>query len=462
MGVIYPIISYDTNYASKYSNSGNYTKLISPVAGTTEKTQGVVTTTETVGSKVDYTQASNWFQGGATKEDFSTSKVDYYTITIPRLKINSGTVAIGGEDLSKSLIQYPGTALPGKRGNSVIFGHSILPIFYDPKNYISIFSLLPTLKKGDMIYVSYDGVSYTYQVETMFEVLKGFVPQPVKIAFRPVMVGCLVIAISLVSWGASANATYSLPGDALYGVKRAKEMTQVAVAGLVGGKGEQAKVLTQVAKNRAYETQVLVVQNKLDKVDDTLNSMTETINQAKENLNDIGEDNPEDAQTVAEDLTKVTGEIVVKLGEVLADAPKDGMSKEAGDVLEKIVSVQQDMANKGIEAVQVIVEKQQEGKISLTTEEIKDMVVKTTDGLVRSVVETVTTTVGTALPAPIVVSATDTTVSSSTSTAPATTESLNLKIDEHTIELIAKMVYVKLLQVGSRIDRKQHGFEVAK
>jgi len=164
-GVIYPIISYNSTY------SQSYTKLISPVAGTTEKIQGVVSTAETVGSKVDYTQASNWFQGGAAKEDFSTSKVDYYTITIPRLKINSGTVAIGGEDLSKSLIQYPGTALPGKRGNSVIFGHSILPIFYDPKNYISIFSLLPTLKKGDIIYISYDGVSYTYQVETMFEVL---------------------------------------------------------------------------------------------------------------------------------------------------------------------------------------------------------------------------------------------------------------------------------------------------
>jgi sortase A len=120
---------------------------------------------------VDYTQASNWFPGGAKKEDFSTSKVDYYTITIPRLKINSATVAIGGEDLSKSLIQYPGTALPGKRGNSVIFGHSILPIFYDPKNYISIFSLLPTLKKGDLIYIDYDGVAYTYRIETMFEVL---------------------------------------------------------------------------------------------------------------------------------------------------------------------------------------------------------------------------------------------------------------------------------------------------
>ena len=164
-GVIYPIVSYNTTY------SQNYTKLISPIAGTTEKIQGVVAMTETAGSEVDYTQASNWFQGGATKEDFSASKVDYYIITIPRLKINSATVAIGGEDLSKSLIQYPGTALPGKRGNSVIFGHSILPIFYDPKNYVSIFSLLPTLKQGDMIYISYDGVAYTYQVETMFEIL---------------------------------------------------------------------------------------------------------------------------------------------------------------------------------------------------------------------------------------------------------------------------------------------------
>jgi len=164
-GVIYPIVSYNSTYLQ------NYTKLISPITGTTEKVQGAVTTTTTAGSKVDYTQASNWFPGGAKKEDFNTSKVDYYTITIPRLKIDSATVAIGGEDLSKSLIQYPGTALPGKRGNSVIFGHSILPIFYDPKDYISMFSLLPKLKKGDMINVNYDGVYYTYQVEAMFEVM---------------------------------------------------------------------------------------------------------------------------------------------------------------------------------------------------------------------------------------------------------------------------------------------------
>lgn len=155
-GVLYPIISYNKTYSSKYSSN-----LVSPI---TERKEPNVT-------EVDYTQASNWFVGGAGKSDFVSQNVEYYTVSIPKLKIKDATVAIGGEDLNKSIIQYPGTALPGKKGNSALFGHSILPIFYDPKNYISIFSLLPTLKKGDEIDVNYDGVSYKYRVETMFEVL---------------------------------------------------------------------------------------------------------------------------------------------------------------------------------------------------------------------------------------------------------------------------------------------------
>jgi sortase A len=162
IGVIYPIVSYNSTY------SQNYTKLVSPITDTTQKVQGVVTTT--LNGNVDYTQASTWFPGGAKKEDFESSKINFYTITIPKLKIDTATVSIGGEDLSKHIIQYPGTALPGKRGNAVLFGHSILPIFYNPKNYIAIFSLLPSLKVGDPVYINYDGVSYVYKVENLFEV----------------------------------------------------------------------------------------------------------------------------------------------------------------------------------------------------------------------------------------------------------------------------------------------------
>lgn len=163
VGVVYPIVSYNATY------SKNYTKLVSPLADSTGQVQGILTNS-TKGTKDD-TQASSWFTGGANVEDFTMPKVSYYKISIPKLKIDSATVAIGGEDLSKSLIQYPGTALPGKHGNAVIFGHSILPIFNNPKEYISIFTMLPSLKKGDLIYINYDSVDYVYKVEEMFEVL---------------------------------------------------------------------------------------------------------------------------------------------------------------------------------------------------------------------------------------------------------------------------------------------------
>jgi sortase A len=155
---LYPIYSYEMMSRKKFP------QLVSPLASDNNST-GVRL------EDFDYTKASNWFVGGAEKEDFSASKVGFYTLSIPKLDIENATVAIGGEDLSKSLIQYPGTSLPGKIGNAVIFGHSILPKFYDPKNYLAIFSTLPTLEKGDEIRISYDGVSYLYRVEDMFEVL---------------------------------------------------------------------------------------------------------------------------------------------------------------------------------------------------------------------------------------------------------------------------------------------------
>lgn len=133
--------------------------------------QPVSQQSQVLGSQnIDYTRASNWFTGGAKKEDFVAAKVAFYNLSIPKLRIDNMIVAIGGDDLSKNLIQYPGTALPGKNGNTVIFGHSILPIFYNPKDYMAIFSKLPTLKPGDEIFVNYDGVSFVYRVETMFEV----------------------------------------------------------------------------------------------------------------------------------------------------------------------------------------------------------------------------------------------------------------------------------------------------
>lgn len=147
--VAYPIVSYEVV-------SSRFDTYLSPVPE------------EGTGNSVDYTKASNWFPEGDGR--FEESRIAYYTISIPRLGIDDATVAIGGEDLEDSLIQYPGTALPGKNGNAVIFGHSILPQFYNPEDYLAIFSTLPTLDRGDEVYVQYDGIKYGYVIEDMFEV----------------------------------------------------------------------------------------------------------------------------------------------------------------------------------------------------------------------------------------------------------------------------------------------------
>lgn len=118
---------------------------------------------------VDYTEPMNWFPT-APKPSPRPSKITHYNLSVPKLKIDNAVVEIGGRDLSLSLIHYPGTALPGQYGNAIIFGHSVLPQFYNPRNYKTIFSTLPTLKEGDEILVDFDGVLYRYRVMQMVEV----------------------------------------------------------------------------------------------------------------------------------------------------------------------------------------------------------------------------------------------------------------------------------------------------
>lgn len=152
---LFPILSYEWEASQKYPI------LISPLVN--EETGDFKF------SSSDSTKLTTWFNENKEK-DFISQKVQFYTLSIPKLKIESATVALGKEDLKENLVQYPGTALPGKTGNTVVFGHSILPQYYDPANYTSIFSTLSTLKKGDEIYADYDGISYKYRVESMFEV----------------------------------------------------------------------------------------------------------------------------------------------------------------------------------------------------------------------------------------------------------------------------------------------------
>ncbi len=120
-------------------------------------------------AKVDTTDPNVWFPSAKYKK-VERKKVVNYTISIPKIGIKEANVEIGGMDLKKSLIHYPNSSFPGELGNPVIFGHSTIPIFFNPKIYETIFSTLPELKKGDSIIARIDGVEYFYEVYKMVTV----------------------------------------------------------------------------------------------------------------------------------------------------------------------------------------------------------------------------------------------------------------------------------------------------
>jgi sortase A len=161
----WPIISYELITSFRFQK-----ELVKPIS------QKVVAESRTEkqvlgqkAPKVDYAKPDNWFPS-APKLPPRPSKITHYALSIPKLEIIDAIVEIGGEDLYQALIHYPGTALPGQYGNVVIFGHSVLPQFFSPKNYKTIFSTLPTLEEGDEVFIDYDGISYRYVVTQMVEV----------------------------------------------------------------------------------------------------------------------------------------------------------------------------------------------------------------------------------------------------------------------------------------------------
>jgi sortase A len=156
----WPIISYQLKSWGKFRAD----TLISPYYSLAKVNSFLAVS----GEEKNLTQVKNWLPTNASNG--INNRGEYYSLSIPQLEISNAIVRVGGEDLSRSLIQYGGTAYPGDYGNAVVFGHSVLPQFFNPKDYMTIFSLLPTLEYGDEIIVDFDGARYRYQVEEMVEV----------------------------------------------------------------------------------------------------------------------------------------------------------------------------------------------------------------------------------------------------------------------------------------------------
>lgn len=85
-----------------------------------------------------------------------------FTMSIPKLKMEKSNVFVDSNDLSKGLVQLPGSALPGEKGNLFISGHSALSKFFAGEN--APFAKLTDLKRGDEISVQAGSTKFVYKV----------------------------------------------------------------------------------------------------------------------------------------------------------------------------------------------------------------------------------------------------------------------------------------------------------
>lgn len=90
----------------------------------------------------------------------------FFSIKVPKINIEDGVIETNSYTMNpeKYIGHYAGTALPGEVGNVFLYGHSVMPFFFNPSNYKTIFSNLHKLEDGDLIEVTFSGKTYKYKV----------------------------------------------------------------------------------------------------------------------------------------------------------------------------------------------------------------------------------------------------------------------------------------------------------
>ena len=161
--IFYPLLSWQIYFAPALASSTILTPIPKSTIVNSSEIGSLISQAGNSLSGVDYTNAKNWFPG-FNPETPEQPKIPSYTISIPKLKINSATVSTRDNNLAIHLVNYQNTAIPPDNGTAVIFGHSTLPQLFNPNDYKTIFATAYQLKIGDEIYANVNGVSFKYRI----------------------------------------------------------------------------------------------------------------------------------------------------------------------------------------------------------------------------------------------------------------------------------------------------------
>lgn len=165
----YPIFAFEIYSRLFIQNRVQTPVPISNIVSSLEQANSVLGSFNVFSNNLrDFTKVNLWFPSATQTSEKKSFDIKEYSLSIPKLNIKDAQVIINGEDLAKSLVHYLPKSLPGEYGNVVIFGHSTLPQLYNPKDYKSIFTYLPSLEKNDKVLVKVRGIVYEYEIYDMF------------------------------------------------------------------------------------------------------------------------------------------------------------------------------------------------------------------------------------------------------------------------------------------------------
>ena len=163
----FPVISYQIFIAKVHGASEIEVPIPKYLVAKKSNNLGSLVTASITSLTTDYTDARNWYPNLVPQPDAEVEeeeKVESYSLSIPKLKIENAEVSTQDYDLEKHLVQYLGTSIPGVNGTAVIFGHSTLPQLFNPSNYKTIFANAHILKVGDEIFTNVKGITYKYKI----------------------------------------------------------------------------------------------------------------------------------------------------------------------------------------------------------------------------------------------------------------------------------------------------------
>lgn len=156
----FPLLSWQIYFAPAFASQ----KIEAPIPNQTvisPTNLGSLIENATRAINRDYTNAYNWYPGAEIQK---SNNIATYKISFPKIGIVDAEVSNKDTDLTRHMVQFNSDTLPGKDGNSVIFGHSTLPQLYNPNDYKTILANAYKLEVGDEINTEVNGVKSKYKI----------------------------------------------------------------------------------------------------------------------------------------------------------------------------------------------------------------------------------------------------------------------------------------------------------